>query len=345
MTWTKDRIVARYGEDSGTQILISLLIPFGSYLLAEHFHCSGILAAVAAGVTMSAAENSGRALATTRIRRTTVWDMIQIAGNGMIFVLLGEQLPGILAGAAEIVRVTDHREPWWLAVYVVALTFALAALRFVWVFISLRLVLFRRKGKDAPVSSPSWRLVAAMSVAGVRGAITLAGVLTLPLTLHNGDAFPARDLAIFLAMGVIVVSLVVASTTLPFLLKDLKIPSGPSHEVKETQARVAAAEAAIAEIERAQHELSKGRKDADAYVTIAARVMDTYRARIESGSGDETAVAIAKRDETIEREIRLAALKAERTEIFRQVRAKSLGSEAARKLVRELDLLETRYFA
>jgi CPA1 family monovalent cation:H+ antiporter len=182
-----------------------------------------------------------------------------------------------------------------------------------------------------------------MSVAGVRGAITLAGVLTLPLALSNGEPFPARDLAIFLAMGVIVVSLVVASTTLPLLLKDLKIPPGPSRDVEESRARIAAAEAAIAEIERVQHELSKGRKDADAYVLVAARVMDTYRARIDSRSGDEAAVATAKRDEVIEREIRLAALKAERNEIFRKVRARLLGTEIARKLVRELDLLEARY--
>ena len=88
-TWTITRAKAwadrRLGEESGSQILVSLLIPFASYLLAEQLGGSGILAAVAAGVTMSFVEASGGALAVTRIRRSTVWDMIQFAANGVIF--------------------------------------------------------------------------------------------------------------------------------------------------------------------------------------------------------------------------------------------------------------------
>ncbi len=82
-----------FGEEAGTPILISLLTPFGAYLLAEQVAASGILAAVAAGVTMSHVELSGRALATTRVQRAAVWDTVQFSLNGIIFVLLGEQLP------------------------------------------------------------------------------------------------------------------------------------------------------------------------------------------------------------------------------------------------------------
>src|SRR3546814_4647016 len=82
------------------------------------------------------------------------------------------------------------------------------SLRFLWVWLSFRLTLFR---VGQWKQSPNWRVVAAMSFAGVRGAITLAGVLTLPLAMGDGSPFPARDLAIFLAMGVIIVSLIVAS--------------------------------------------------------------------------------------------------------------------------------------
>jgi len=88
-----------FGEESGSSILISLLIPFGAYLLAEMVHASGILAAVAAGICMSYIELSGRALATTRLQRTAVWNTVQFALNGMMFVLLGEQLPNILSAA------------------------------------------------------------------------------------------------------------------------------------------------------------------------------------------------------------------------------------------------------
>jgi CPA1 family monovalent cation:H+ antiporter len=344
VTWgvarAKAFISRRYGEEGGAQIVISLLIPFGSYLLAEHIHCSGILAAVAAGVTMGFVENRGEVAATTRIRRNSIWDVIQFVANGIIFVLLGEQLPGILEGAADIVRTTGHREIWWLAVYVLALNLGLAVLRFLWVWISLRWTFFRAgEWKRAP----NWRAVAATSFAGVRGAITLAGVLTLPLTMPDGSPFPARDLAIFLAMGVIIVSLLTASATLPWLLRDLKLPEEPSHLAEENRARVAAAKAAIAAVEQLEHDMAAGRPDADIYVAAASRIMDSYRARMETHRGAVEEQALARSLEKIERELRLAALKAERREIFRRVRKRELGSETARKLVRELDLQEVRY--
>jgi CPA1 family monovalent cation:H+ antiporter len=178
---------------------------------------------------MGFVETSGELEATTRIRRNTVWDVIQFTANGIIFVLLGEQLPAIMAGAADTVRLTGHHEPWWLALYVVAINLGLAALRFMWVWLSLRLTLFRT-GQWR--STPNWRTVAAMSFAGVRGAITLAGVLTLPLIMNDGSPFPARDLAIFLAMGVIIVSLIVASLGLPWLLRDLEIPAEDDHQAE-----------------------------------------------------------------------------------------------------------------
>jgi CPA1 family monovalent cation:H+ antiporter len=335
----KEMVTKVLGEESSSQILISLLIPFGAYLVAEHLHCSGILAAVAAGLAMGFIEARGNALAVTRIRRTTVWDLIQFTANGIIFVMLGEQLPTILAGAADSVRVTGHHEPWWLAVYIVAINLGLAALRFAWVWVSLRWTLFRRK-EDR--TRPNWRLVAAMSFAGVRGAITLAGVLTLPLAMTDGSAFPARDLAILLAMGVIVVSLVAASIGLPLMMRGLEMPPEPSRDAEIEAARSAAAEAAIAEIERVQHQLAEGRKDADLYVHAASRLMDLYRERIDREAVLPEDFVDQRREERIERELRLAALKAERTEIFRRVRRRKLGTEAARKLVRDLDLAEAR---
>ncbi|OAN58705.1 MULTISPECIES: Na+/H+ antiporter [Sphingobium] len=343
-TWIVSRakswVSRHYGEEGGAQILISLLIPFGAYLLAEHLHCSGILAAVAAGLTMGFVESTGELEGSTRIRRNTVWDMIQFSANGVIFVLLGEQLPAILASSAETVRATGHQEPWWLAIYVIAINLGLAALRFLWVWASLRLTFFREGDWR---STPNWRIVAAISFAGVRGAITLAGVLTLPLAMNDGSPFPARDLAIFLAMGVIIVSLLAASLGLPLLLKGLEMPAEHDHKAAEDAARVKAAEAAIAEIEKVQHALAEGRSDADLYVSTASRIMDGYRQRIESRVGSPENNALGRRAEEIERRLRLAALKAERAQIFRMVRKRELDSEPARKLIRELDLLEARY--
>ncbi|WP_242136903.1 Na+/H+ antiporter [Sphingomonas sp. TREG-RG-20F-R18-01] len=343
VTRTKAWVSRRFGEETGSQILISVLIPFGAYLIAEHVHASGILAAVAAGVTMSYAEISRQALAVTRMRRNSVWDTIQFAANGMIFVLLGEQLPEILSGLDQTVALTGHSGPWWLALYVAAIMAGLAALRFGWVWVSFRITLLRRAPEGQTGSSPPWRLVAAMSFAGVRGAITLAGVLTLPMVMGDGTPFPGRELAIFLATGVILSSLVLASIGLPLLLRGLTMPPEPSQQAAEDMARVAAAEAAIKAIERVQHALAEGRNDADVYAAAGARIMDGYRERIESRSAGSDASHAARANERIERELRLAAVRAERAEIMSIARERGLGSELAAKLVRELDLLEVRY--
>jgi monovalent cation/hydrogen antiporter len=349
VTWTAtlatNWVSQHFGEETGSQILISLLIPFGAYLMAEHLHCSGILAAVAAGITMSYVEQSGQALPVTRVRRSTVWDLIQFAANGIIFVLLGEQLPQLVTGAAQVVRETGHREPVWLVVYVVGINLALAVLRFVWVWTSLRFTLFRAALKGQHPYIPSWRLIAATSLAGVRGTITLAGVLTLPLTMNDGSVFPARDLAIFLAAGVIVVSLVAASLSLPYLLKNLELPLEPSHQEEEDLARIAAAEVAIQAVEQAQHDMGEGRSDADLYTDAGVRIMELYRQRIDGRSKIGKEALLARKIDEIERKLRLTGLRAERAEFYRMARARQLSDETARKLVREVDLLESRFGA
>jgi CPA1 family monovalent cation:H+ antiporter len=347
VTWSatvaKNWIARHFGEETGSQILISLLIPFGAYLLAEHLRCSGILAAVAAGITMSYVEQTGQALPVTRVRRSAVWDMIQFTANGIIFVLLGEQLPQLFTGAARVVRETGHHETIWLLVYVVGINIALAALRFLWVWTSLRFILFRAALKGQHPFVPGWRLIAATSLAGVRGTITLAGVLTLPLTMNDGSAFPARDLAVFLAAGVIIVSLVAASVSLPYLFKNLELPPEPSQQEEEDLARVAAAEVAIQAVERAQHDMAEDRGDADLYSDAGVRIMALYRQRIDSRSKAGQEAALARKIDEIERRLRLVGLRAERTEFYRMARARRLSDETARKLVREIDLLESRF--
>lgn len=336
--WTS----ARLGEDTGAQIIISLLIPFAAYMIAEHFHCSGILAAVAAGITMSFAED-GAAMAVTRVRRTAVWDTVQFAANGAIFVLLGEQMPSIVAGAAQTVRMTGHTEPWWLGIYVLAIVAALAALRFGWVWASLRLTWFRARLRGEQRTRVSKRLLLAMTLAGVRGAITLAGILTLPLALNDGSPFPARDLAIFLAAGVIIVTLLLATFALPPILRGLELPTDASAQAREEAARIAAAEAAILAIEAEQHRLAEGRADADLYAESAGRVMELYRLRIDGRGADAAGAAHMRRIEEMERKLRVAGLRAERASLGEAGRSGKLPEDSVRRLVREIDLLETRY--
>lgn len=338
----KNVISRRIGEEAGSQVLISLLIPFGAYELAEQFGCSGILAAVAAGITMSYVELSGHAMARTRVQRAAVWDTMQFSLNGVMFVLLGEQLPGILEGAVGAVRQSNHQSPWWLVVYAFAIWLGLTALRFAWVWVSIR----RRrwiaaKHGEEGGAAPRWRLIAAVSVAGVRGAITLAGVLTLPLALPDGAPFPGRELTIFLAAAVIILSLILASIALPRLLRGLTPLAELAGHAEIERARAAAAKAAIPAIEQALYGMTRDRENAELYTEAAARVMDLYRRRIDGQTSGEDAARIRRSDD-IERELRLAGLSAERDALFALARNNSLSDEASRRLVREIDLLEER---
>lgn len=331
------------GEEAGSPILVNLLTPFGAYLAAEHLHASGILAAVAAGITMSYVELTGLALATTRVQRAVVWDAVQFALNGVVFVLLGQQLPGILRDAAISVEQSGHLNRWWLAAYVLAINLGLAVLRFIWVWASLRLTLLRVRAPGAAAPLARWRLVMVTSLAGARGAITLAGVMTLPLLLPDGRPFPARELAVFLAAAVILVSLVVASVGLPWMLQGLELPEEAPDQREHDHARRVAAVAAIAAIEQAQRHLTHETADAELYASAAARLIAAYQRRLDGVASGGVAASQVRRAEQAERALMLVGLQAEREEIFNLARQLRISDETSRRLVHEIDLLESRY--
>lgn len=338
-------VTRRFGEAAGSPILVNLLMPFGAYLLAEKIHASGILAAVAAGIAMSYVELSGRSMARTRLERTAVWNTIQFTLNGIMFVLLGEQLPGIVKEAVATVQQTGHRSAWWLLLYAVAITAGLAALRFTWVWVSLRLNLLRRHRATERTTRIGWRLILATSLAGVRGAITLAGILTLPLLMADGTPFPMRGLAVFLAAAVIVLSLVGASIGLPPLLKGLELPREPVEQREQDRARAMAAKAAIESIRQAHQAIEKLDKNPenDIYADAANRVIDAYQKRIQRDAPDDPAAEQLRQADTVERKFRLTGLQAEREEILNMARRRGISDETSRRLVRDIDLRESLY--
>ncbi|WP_420995047.1 Na+/H+ antiporter [Cupriavidus sp. 30B13] len=339
----KDWTARLFGEETGTQILISLLLPFGAYVVADRIGASGILAAAAAGIAMSYEELSGRALAGTRIRRAAVWDALQFAGNGVIFVLLGQQLAGVIAQAGQALRQTGRQDEGWLLVYVAAIGCALFVIRSLWTWVALRLILFRA-GRGAPALGASrWRLIAATSLAGVRGAVSLSGVMTLPLLLADGSPFPARDLAILLAAGVIVVTLVAANVGLPYVLSGIRVPPGTHEQRQEDEARCAAARAAIAAVEHALRATGKATEDADLFSQAGARLIAHYREQIELHLHTGTAARRGLRIDEAERGLRLLALGAERAELYRIAQSGKVTDELVRDLVREVDLQESRF--
>jgi CPA1 family monovalent cation:H+ antiporter len=347
VSWLFGRVrrkLVRWGgeADPAGQVALLLLLPFAAYLLAESMHSSGILAAVAAGMTMNHTDVLKGSHVATRMQSTSVWGMVEFVFNGVIFVLLGQQLPTIVGSARSSLGEAGHTNLWLLVGYVLAITLVLLLLRFFWVWVSLRFMFLRaiRQGQSrAKVGS---RLIWATALSGVRGAITLAAVLSLPLLDGQNNPFPARALMIFLATGVIITTLVMGSIGLPIVLKSLRLPGEDPRVKEERDARAMAAEAAIKAIEAQRLVEEQGGDENVLALTsqIGARVMADYQLRLEAAGAEGEVPEKARRDAGIERSLRLAALKAERAELYALRKSQRINDQTMRTLVREIDLAE-----
>ncbi|AWS49529.1 MULTISPECIES: Na+/H+ antiporter [Providencia] len=336
--WLNQLLVKRTGEEPAIQIMISLLMPFTAYLLAEHLHVSGILAAVVAGIAMHYEKIAGRMQAATRMQSKAVWDTVQTALNGMIFILLGEQLPGMWTNMPAVAEAAGASHPWMLFVYVAIITVALAVLRFSWVWISMTLTVFhkRRRGKEADVMHI--RMMAVMATAGVRGAITLAGILTLPLLMPDGSLFPNRDVAIFLAMGVILCSLLIASIALPILTKGL-VQDLP-YDNDEIRARLALNEAAMAHLRELMNHPSDDMDEIAMRTEVGAQLLEIYGRRLDNSDETESDVYDLHKMIDMEREMSKSALKAKRDALYQMRKSKNINERVYHRLRDELDLKE-----
>ena len=225
LTWLFARLLkvvlgSRDESEAGARILLLLVLPYAAYLAADHLGLSGIVAAAAGGMVANRFAIIDPHHRATRLQGVAAFHMIELALNGLVFVLLGLQLPLIVREWPTIALDAQltHAE---LAADVALVIGALLAIRFAWVWVSLKLTIYRQRARgDVPVAPPL-RLMVAMAVAGVRGAVSLAAALTLPLTLTDGSRFPAREVAIFVCAIVIVVWLVGASVGLPLLLRSV----------------------------------------------------------------------------------------------------------------------------
>ncbi|MGA7777055.1 MAG: Na+/H+ antiporter [Paraburkholderia sp.] len=328
--------------DPAPGVVMTLLIPFAAYLFAEHFGWSGILAAVAAGMMMNYTSIANIGPVASRVRTTSTWTMIEFVFNGMVFILLGLQFPHILGRALINAHETSNEQMALLIGYVAAVAVALYALRFVWVWL-LRWYASRGAAKRGLTSAvPGMRTVAVTTLAGVRGAITMAGILALPETLPNGAPLPGRDLAIFIASGVILLSLLLAVVGLPLLLRGWRRGRDP-HAAEERFARKLAAQAAIRAVDQL-HETATADLDesASAYATdVTARVMDIYRRRLATLGDEKTAPSErARRAEALEFQMKLAAMRAERAVLVSLRNTQKINDETLSKLMREVDLTE-----
>ncbi|MEJ3661823.1 Na+/H+ antiporter [Pseudomonas fragi] len=347
LSWLVGRLrawmIARGWDDPATHVVFMLLLPFAAYVLAERLGASGILSAVAAGMMQSWLDLLPRQTS-TRLLNRSVWSLLEFAFNGLIFLLLGLQLPDIIKA------VVSHETTLWPTLMyrcldVVAIFLVLLALRFIWVQSIWRLsgLLRRWRGKGELTMVPTARSCWLLTVGGVRGAVTLAGVMSVPLLVSEGLNFPERDLLIFIAAGVILLSLVAACIALPVLLRG--IPKSPDDamrkEVREAWRRTA--EAAIHALEAEEVVEADGQQDAALAALAAelkARIMSEYRHQLEVYNDSAEAQALASQMDQLESRLRLKALRAQRLELYSLRRHHEIGDDALSEILKDLDLSE-----
>jgi CPA1 family monovalent cation:H+ antiporter len=227
-------------DDPPVQMTLSLLTPFAAYLPAEALHVSSVLAVVTTGLYIGGI----RLLLApaTRIQALAVWEVVIFLLNGFIFILIGLQLPAIMR---ELAVYPLPRLIGWATL--VSLT--VVVVRFLWVFPTTYLsrALFPRLRERDPY--PPWRSVFVIAWTGMRGVVSLAAAFALPFALPGGAPFPGRNLILFLTFGVILATLVLQGMMLPAILRWLGIADPDAHRREEREARLKAANAAIARLE------------------------------------------------------------------------------------------------
>ena len=347
LSWLVGRMrawmIARGWDDPATHVVFMLLLPFAAYVLAERLGASGILSAVAAGMMQSWLDLLPRQTS-TRLLNRSVWGLLEFAFNGLIFLLLGLQLP-------DIIKAVDSHETtlWPTLMYrcldVVAVFLVLLALRFIWVQSIWRLsgLLRRWRGKGELTMVPTARSCWLLTVGGVRGAVTLAGVMSVPLFISKGVDFPERDLLIFIAAGVILLSLIAACIALPFLLRGIeKSPDDAMRkEVREAWRRTA--EAAIHALEAEELVEPQTQQDAAQAALAAelkARIMSEYRHQLEVYNDSAEAQALASQMDLLESRLRIKALRAQRLELYSMRRHHEIGDDVLSEILKDLDMSE-----
>ncbi|MFT4144039.1 MAG: Na+/H+ antiporter [Mobilitalea sp.] len=194
--------------------LLQILTPFGIYIMTEHIlHASGVIAVVAAGIVHAVVkEQTETQMAEEELLTENTWSIVLFVLNGFVFLLLGMNIPSAMIDTISSPEIGN----WKAFGYIAIIGFAVLAIRFLWTFLT---ALFNYRRKNSKEEKPAIRTILTTTLTGVRGAVTMAGILTIPAYLGNGDIFPSRSLIIFIAAGVILLLLVLATIFLPVLCK------------------------------------------------------------------------------------------------------------------------------
>ncbi|MDD3018912.1 MAG: Na+/H+ antiporter [Comamonas sp.] len=347
----RDIVTRRVGDVAATQmVLLLVLLPFASYIVGEYIGVSGILSAVAAGIATNFADLDRSNFISERMQTEGTWSMVEAAFNGAIFLLLGLQLPSILG---ESLRGAGRYDAWMLLGYVTAISCALLLLRWIWLMLGVRAALHKAHHQGHIEARPSALLTLATTVAGIRGAVTLAAALSIPTHLTNGRLFPERNLLIFLATGTILFTLVLGSIVLPLLLRRMPPAEDTQALHEERLARTRASQAAIASLALSEEDTQRhGTQWLAQHQEVVGRITQEYRNRLQML--DETGIANSAEAQSDtpeavherrlryvrEMELRLHCIQVERETLYAERHAHRINDAMLRALVQELDMSE-----
>jgi Na+/H+ antiporter len=323
--------VRRRLDDVPVETTISLFTGYAAYLPAEQLGVSGVLAAVTAGIYLGwlAPQISTPEM---RMQGTAVWEFVIFLLNAVLFVLIGLQLPQILDSVSDMSVAT-------LAGYATATIAVVVGARFLWTFTTPYVIraLDRRPSQVERRVGARPRIVVAW--AGIRGAVSLAAALSLPLETDAGAPFPDRDLLIFLAYCVVLFTIVVQGLTLPALIRRLGVQEeGSEEETEEHAARIAAADAALERLDA----LAGEDWTLDDTIERMRGLYSFRRRRFATLSGEvEDEDGIVERSLAYQR-LMHEVIEAQREAIVRLRNERLISSDVMRRVERELDLEESR---
>src|SRR5215510_5737853 len=317
----------RLAHDPRVEIVLSLMTPYLAYWVPEHFGGSGVLATVATGLYVSW---NGPLLisSATRLQGVFFWDLIIYVIEGFVFLITGLQARTLV----EKAQTFSLRE---LVIAVAVTTAIIIVARFIWVYPATYLPRWLSPSLRKRDPSPPWTNTFVIAFTGVRGVVSLAAALAIPLTLASGAPFPNRDLILFITFGVILLTLVGLGLMLPLVIRWLKL--GQAREAEEEQeyarelvARHEAMEAALRQIE--EDAQARGLSD-DALALARARHQTRSQQFPKSVEEGWDAAALGAR-------VRMDLITAEREYIYQLLRDGKINDETRRKIERELDLEE-----
>jgi monovalent cation/hydrogen antiporter len=316
-------------EDSQLSITISLLSGYAAFVPADAIGVSGVLAAVTCGIYVGI--RGPRIIsARTRLQGFYVWDVLDFVLNSVLFVLVGLQL-------RMVVNDLGGYTAGELATYSLAIAAAVVVARLVWFYTMPYLIraLDRRPSQRARRVGARPRFILAWS--GMRGAVSLAAALAIPLQTDAHDPFPFRDLIIFLTFAVIFATLVVQGLSLPVVIKAVRIEDDGTEEKEELRARLAASKAALDEIDELEDE------DWTRNETLERmRALYQYRKRrFAARAGKIEDDGFEDRSLSYQRVVQ-AVLGAQRARLVELRDEGEISNEVMNRVVRELDLEESR---